>query len=620
MCALWLALAGAMTPRFGQEQQYDVKANYTKSEHMIAMRDGVKLFTVVYAPKDTSRSYPIMLNRTPYSVGPYGADQYRGAGGLGPSIHFVQEGYIFAHQDVRGRFMSEGTYMDVRPHKPKKSGPTDIDESTDTYDTIEWLVKNIPNNTGRVGMWGISYPGFYSAMGLLDAHPALKAASPQAPIADWFIGDDFHHNGTFFLNHAFNFYSSFGRPRPRPTPQPPPRFNHGTPDAYSFFLDMGPLANANTKYFKNELAFWNEMMNHPNYDEFWQARSTLQHFKNIRPAVMTVGGWFDAEDLYGALQTYKAIEKNNPGTYNILVMGPWFHGGWAGGDGEKLGDINFGSKTSPFYRENIELAFFNHFLKDKGELKLPEAYLFETGSNEWNRLDQWPPRGARPEQVYLQANGKLALAPPAVAPAVAFDEYVSDPRKPVPYINNTALGMTIQYMVADQRFAATRPDVLVYQTDVLTEDLTVAGPIIASLFVSSTGTDSDFVVKIIDVYPNDAPNPSPNPTNVRMGGYQMMVRGEPMRARFRNSFTYPLPLVPGKVEKVEFELPDVFHTFQKGHRLMVQIQSSWFPLVDMNPQRYVDIYKATAADFQKATQRIYRSGKYPSHIRLSVAR
>jgi putative CocE/NonD family hydrolase len=615
--ALWLALAGAAGPAAAQEQ-FNVRDNYAKSEHMIPMRDGVKLFTVVYAPKDRSRPYPIMLNRTPYSVGPYGADEYRTL--LGPSAHFMREGYVFVYQDVRGRYMSEGAYMDVRPHKPKKSGPTDIDESTDTYDTIEWLVKNVPNNNGRVGMWGISYPGFYAAMGLLDAHPALRAASPQAPIADWFIGDDFHHNGTFFLNHAFNFYSSFGRPRPKPTTEGAPRFAHGTPDAYSFFLEMGPLANANAKYFKNELAFWNQMMEHPNYDDFWKARSTLQHFKNIRPAVMTVGGWFDAEDLYGALQTYKAIEKNNPGAYNILVMGPWFHGGWSRGDGDRLGDISFGSKTSPFYQEAIELAFFNHFLKDKGDLKLPEAYLFETGSNEWNRLDRWPPRGARAEQVYLQSGGKLSTAPPQATPAVAFDEYVSDPQKPVPYINETAIGMTIQYMVADQRFAASRTDVLTYKTGVLTEDLTVAGPIVASLFVSTTGTDSDFVVKLIDVYPNDAPNPEPNPAGVKMGGYQMLVRGEPMRARFRNSFTYPLPMTAGKVEKVEFELPDVFHTFKKGHRLMVQIQSSWFPLVDINPQKYVDIYKATEADFQKATQRVYRSGRYPSHLKLSVTK
>jgi len=595
------------------QESFDVKAHYTKTEQLIQMRDGVKLFTSIYVPKNTAQKYPIMLNRTPYTVAPYGADAYKE--NVGPSPAFAREGYIFVYQDVRGRWLSEGEYVNVRPHRAQKNGTKDIDESTDTYDTVEWLLKNVPHHNGRVGMWGISYPGFYVSAGIIDSHPAIKAASPQAPIADWFIGDDFRHNGALFLPHSFNFLASFGRPRPKPTTQAPPRFQHGTPDGYKFFLEMGPLKNANEKYFKDEVAFWNEMMAHPNYDEYWQARNLLPHLKNIKTAVMTVGGWFDAEDLYGALKTYESIERRNPGIYNVLVMGPWFHGGWSRGDGEGLGDARFGAKTSAFYREQIELPFFNFHLKDKGELKLPEAYVFRTGANVWEQRAEWPPKNAAAQALYFHANGRLALTPQGES-ATAFDEYVSDPGKPVPVTTKTAIGMTREYMVDDQRHAATRPDVLVYQTDALTEDVTIAGPIVASLFVSTTGTDSDFVVKLIDVYPDNAPDNEPNPSDVRMAGYQMLVRGEPMRARFRNSFTNPEPMRPGEVEKIEFTLPDAFHTFRKGHRVMVQIQSTWFPLVDRNPQKFLDINKATEADFQKATQRLYRSPKFSSQVKL----
>ena len=604
-CLVWLALITLPRPLSAQNG-LTVKAAYTKSEHMIPMRDGVKLFTAVYAPKETSQKYPMLLNRTPYSCAPYGPDAYRET--IGPSPLFQKEGYIIVYQDVRGAYMSEGTYVNMRPQNDHKSKPVDIDESSDTYDTIDWLVKNIPNNNGRVGMWGISYPGFYAAVGTIDAHPALKAASPQAPIADWFIGDDFHHNGTLFLPHAFNFFSGFGRPRPKPAPIAfGDRFNHGTQDGYKFFLEMGPLANADKKHFHGNIAFWSEMMDHPNYDSWWQARNTLPHLKNIKPAVMTVGGWFDAEDLYGALNTYQSVEKQSSGAYNILVMGPWFHGGWARGDGEGLGDVRFGAKTSVFYRENIELPFFNYYLKDKGELKLPEAYVFETGSNKWKTYDQWPPANSRTESLYFNANGKLSFTAPS--DSNAFDEYISDPARPVPFINNINIGMTREYMVDDQRFVSRRPDVLIYQTEALTEDVTVAGPINASLFVSTSGTDSDFIVKLIDVYPDNAPDNQPNPTGMKMGGYQMLVRGEPMRARFRNSFEKPEPMTPNKVAKVEYVMPDVNHTFLRGHRIMVQIQSSWFPLVDRNPQKFVDIYKASEADFQKATERVYHSSR-----------
>jgi len=610
ICVVLFLLHGFSTA----QTEAEVKAAYTKREQLIPMRDGVKLFTAIYSPKDQSQTYPIMLTRTPYTVFPYGPEQYKPV--LGPSLFLQKEKYIFVYQDVRGKFMSEGEYVDVRPHKPKKNGPKDIDESSDAYDTIAWLLKNVPNNNGRVGMWGISYPGFYTSMGVIDAHPALKAASPQAPIVDWFIGDDFHHNGALFLPHAFNFFATLGKHRPKPTTEFPPRFQHGTPDGYRFFLEMGPLANANRKYLKGEVQFWNDLMEHPNYDAFWQARDIRPHLRNIKPAVMTVGGWFDAEDLFGALNTYKTIEETNPGIRNTLVMGPWFHGGWARGEGESLGDIHFGSKTSLAYQETVELPFFNCLLKDKCDGQIPEAMVFETGSNTWRRYDSWPPKNVESRDLYLTANGGLAFAPDKTV--AGFDEYVSDPARPVPFINGTAIGMTREYMVEDQRFASRRPDVLVYQTPILDRDVTLAGPIKATLFVSTTGTDSDFVVKLIDVFPDSMADPDPNPAGVTMGGYQMLVRGEPMRARFRNSYSTPEPMTPGKVTKVEFTLPDVNHAFLRGHRIMIQIQSSWFPLVDRNPQKFLDINRATESDFQKATQRVYRSAPNNSRITVSV--
>ncbi|MEW6207594.1 MAG: CocE/NonD family hydrolase [Acidobacteriota bacterium] len=593
---------------------YDVREHYTKLEAQIEMRDSVKLFTSIYMPKDTSQTYPIMLNRTPYSVAPYGPTAFKTS--LGPSDLFMKERFIFVYQDVRGRWMSEGNFKWMTPFKPKKSSPADVDESTDTYDTIEWLLKNVPNNNGRVGMWGISYPGFYTAAGIVAAHPALRAASPQAPMADNFLGDDMHHNGAFFLPHAFNFIANFGRPRPKPTAVGPPRFDHKTQDGYRFFLEMGPLSNANKKYFKNEIAIWNEWMQHGNYDEYWQAQNVPQHLTRVTPAVMTVGGWFDAEDLYGPLKVYEAIEKNNPKTYNTLVMGPWCHGCWARTDGDSLGNVRFDSKTSPFYRENIEFPFFLYFLKDKGSLKLPEAYVFETGSNQWRTYDSWPPKNTKVENLYFHPDGKLSFDPSASA--ASFDEYISDPRKPVPFINQIAIGMTREYMIDDQRFAATRPDVLVYQTDALTQDITLAGPVTPSLFVSTSGTDSDFIVKLIDVFPDLAPDNNPNPMNVRMGGYQMMVRGEPFRAKFRNSFSRPQPMTPNKPTRIEFYMPDVNHTFRKGHRIMIQVQSSWFPLVDRNPQKFCDIYNAKETDFQKAAQRLFHSARLQSHVKLTV--
>jgi hypothetical protein len=535
----------------------------------------------------------------------------------------MRDSYIFVYQDVRGRMMSEGVFADMRPHLAVKAGPTDIDESTDTYDTIDWLLKNVPNNNGRVGLYGISYPGFYTSAGMIDAHPALKAAAPQAPITDWFIGDDFHHNGALYLPHAFSFFSVFGRPRPAPTTNSGSRFDFGTEDGYQFYLALGPMANVNARYFKGQIAFWNDMMAHETYDAFWQARNLRPHLKNIKPAVLTVGGWFDAEDLFGALETYKNVERQSPGATNMLVMGPWVHGGWARSAGESLGDVRFGAKTAEFYRDAIEFPFFAYHLKGKADPKLPEAYVFETGRNQWRRMDAWPPAEAALKDLYFAPGGRLTWQPPAEAEA--FDQYVSDPARPVPYINHIAIGMTREHMVDDQRFASRRPDVLTYVTDVLEADVTVAGPIRPKLQVSTSGTDSDWVVKLIDVYPESFPEPAPAEANPlaqrsvsRMGGYQQLVRGEAMRGKFRTSYETPEPFEPGQVTRVEYVMPDVFHTFRAGHRIMIQIQSSWFPLVNLNPQKFCNINTATEADFQKATQRVYRSRGAASRVTLSV--
>lgn len=589
-----------------------VRAKYTKHEYMVPMRDGVRLFTSVYEPRDSSQRYPILFDRTPYSVRPYGESAYRSE--LGPSPLFSNSGYIFVYQDVRGRWASEGDFVNMRPYIPEKKGPMDIDESSDTYDTIEWLIKNVPNNNGRVGMWGISYPGFYTAAGVIDAHPALVAASPQAPVTDWFIGDDWHHNGALFLPHMFNFMSSFGRPRPKPVKDFNFKFDYGTQDGYQFYLEMGPLANADAKYFKGDVAFWNEAMKHGTYDQFWKQRNLRQHLEKIRPAVMTVGGWFDAENLFGALETYKHVESSSPGISNTIVMGPWSHGGWSRGDGDRLGDVRFGSKTGEFYRESIEFPFFEHHLKGRNGGEPAEAWVFQTGANQWRKMDAWPPRDSEKKSLYVRASGRLSLNPPTETDPNTFDEYVSDPARPVPFIEKVAIGMDPLYMVSDQRFASRRPDVLVYETDSLTEPITIAGPIEAELVVATTGSDSDWIVKVIDVYPQNSPDPETNPGGVRMGGYQQLVRGDVMRGKFRKSFEEPEPFQSNEPTSVRFAMQDVLHTFQPGHRIMVQIQSSWFPLVDRNPQTFVDIYQAKDSDFQKATQRVYRSRELTSRI------
>lgn len=599
------------------EDSLYIREHYTKIERYIPMRDGVKLFTSIYIPKDQSQKYPFLINRTPYTVAPYGETNYKAT--LGPDPLFIKEGYIFVYQDVRGKWMSEGTYEDIRPHINKKKGKQEIDESSDTYDTIDWLLKNVDNNNGKAGIYGISYPGFYSTAALPGAHPALKAASPQAPVTDWFRGDDFHHNGAFFLTDAFSFYSSFGVPRPKPVT--PDQATNKVPftmnDNYGFFMKIGALKYVKERYFGDSIKFWNDLTSHGTLDTFWKAREIAPHLTDIKPAVMVVGGFFDAEDTYGALHTYKAIENQDKKANNRLVMGPWFHGGWVRSNGSFFGDIPFEQETSTWYQKNIELPFFNYYLKGKGKFDSAEATIFITGSNEWKNFDTWPPKEVSTKQLYLQANGKLSFEKPMGSNS--FDEYVSDPNAPVPYQQGVNQSRSREYMIDDQRFASKRPDVMVYQSDVLTEDITLTGPLLAKLKVSTTGTDADYVVKVVDVYPDDAPNPAPNPKSIVMGGYQMLVRGEVFRGKFRNSFEKPAPFVPNEITAVNYSLPDIAHTFKKGHRIMIQIQNSWFPLVDRNPQKFIDIYKdADDSDFQKATHRVYHDQVNASYIEVGV--
>jgi putative CocE/NonD family hydrolase len=612
---LALILAGGTEYAFPQQPRDDaryIRENFTKIERLIPMRDGKKLFTSIYIPKDSSQTYPILLNRTPYSVAPYGEDKYKTS--LGPSALFLREGYIFAYQDVRGRWMSEGDFVDVRPFIKNKKG-NETDETSDTWDTIEWLIKNIPHNNGNAGIYGISYPGFYSTASIPDSHPALKAVSPQAPVTDWYVGDDVFHNGAFFLG-SFNFFSVFGQPRPKPTTQGPARMNFGSQDAYNFFLQAGTTEALNEKYLKGQVQIWNDFTQHPTYDEFWQSRTYLPHLKNVKPAVLTVGGWFDAEDLYGPLKTYAAIRSSNPGASNRLVMGPWPHGGWARGNGEYLGHVYFGGKTSEYYREKIELPFFNHYLKgETNSLDIPEVTVFETGSNQWKSYNVWPPQQARDTILYLSAGGNLSFLNSTHTQG-EFDEYVSDPWKPVPYTSETRFSTVREYMIEDQRFAASRPDVLVYQTPVLEEDITFSGPVHPRLYISTTGTDADFIVKLIDVYPDTLQNRPETPPHIRLGGFQQLVRADVIRAKFRNSLSKPEPVTPGEITEVKFELQDIAHTFKKGHKIMIQVQSSWFPLVDRNPNQFLDIFHAQASDYQKATIRLYTGGPQQSRINI----
>jgi uncharacterized protein len=605
-----------------------VRENYSKYEYRIAMRDGIKLFTAVYIPKDVAsdgRTYPILLERTPYTVAPYGEDQF--PENLGPSPLFAHEKFIFVYQDVRGRYMSEGDFTVVRPQKPVKNGPKDTDESTDAYDTIDWLVKNIPGNTGKVGIWGISQPGFFATAAMIDAHPALLAVSPQAPVTDYYLGDDSYHNGAFMLAARFGMYQGF---KPRgDTPTTPPAalpFDYGTPDGYDFYLSLGTLANADERYFKHAQPYWEMNVKNSTYNDFWQARSVWKYLKNVKPAVMLVGGWYDAEDAQGLFRQHSFMDKNSPATNVLIVVGPWTHGGFARGDGDRVGNVSFGSKTAAYYREQIELPFFMHYLKGKEDTKLPKAWVFETGVNQWRKFDAWPPKNSKSADLFLDGSGKAGWEAPE---AKGYDEYVSDPAKPVPYIGHVLMGMRYDYMTEDQRFAATRPDVLVYKTEPLDHDVTVTGPITVDLKVSTSGTDSDFDVKLIDVFPGKYPDydakpgdpPAPRATSanaIQFGGYEELIRGEPFRGKYRKSFSDPVPFKPGVPERITFQMPDVLHTFRAGHRIMVQVQSSWFPLTDRNPQKFVDINNALSTDFVKATERVYLGGTDGSKLQLQI--
>ena len=588
-----------------------VRENYSKMERMLPMRDGVKLFTALYIPKDTSVQHPILFKRTPYSCFPYGEDNFNP--GLYESywLNYLKEGYIIAIEDVRGKYRSEGKFIDVRPFNPNKKG-IETDEASDTYDAIEWMTNNIPSNNKRVGVFGISYPGFYSTMAALSNHPALKAVSPQAPVTDWFQGDDFHHNGAFMLMDGFSFYSGFGKPRPIPTTVGSPGFDIPSQDNYDFYLRTGALKNF-SKLMGDSIAFWNNLMKHPNNDEFWKARNTRNFVNNVKPAMLIVGGLFDAEDCFGAWSLYKAIEEKNKNTDNRIVMGPWFHGAWGGGsDGSYLGNVRFGSKTSEYYQKNIELPFFNFYLKLKGTVRdIAEATIFFSGENKWRKFQQWPSANVDYKNLLISSDGKLSFETAAATKKTAgFSEYISDPAHPVPYTEDVHLNRTREYMTDDQRFAGRRPDVLSFSTETLAEDITLGGPLVADLITSISATDADFVVKLIDVFPdeyqyNDTVFGKGNGTNYPMGGYQMLVRGEIMRGRFRNSFEQPEAFVPNKITEVKYTLPDVAHTFKKGHRLMIQLQSSWFPLADRNPQKFVDIYHCDDSDFQKANIKIY---------------
>jgi putative CocE/NonD family hydrolase len=634
---LWIVLScaavlinSAIAQNRPETPEFDVKAHYTKYEYRIPMRDGARLFTSIYVPKDTSHSYPFLIDRTPYSVGPYGTDLYRTR--LGPSPDFDKSGYIFVFQDVRGRYMSEGTFLEMRPHIDNKKSKQDVDDSSDLYDTIDWLLKNVPNNNGNAGIWGISYPGFYTSASMLDSHPALKAASPQAPMTNLFMGDDAYHGGAFMLAANFGFYSFF---KPQANPQLPPKsrpeFDFGTKDAYEFFLNAGPLSNLK-KYLEGKSALWDDQVNHDTFDEYWKVRDLAPHMKNVHCAVLTVGGWFDAEDLQGPFSTFHSIDKNNPGIFNALVVGPWVHGGWARYDGEHLGRVEFASDTGEYYRKNILFPFFEQYLKGGTDAKLPKAYVFETGTDVWRKYSSWPPENIEHKTLYFQPNGGLAFEAPS-AEGNPFDEYVSDPSKPVPFVNYAALNVPQEYMVSDQRFADKRTDVLVYQTPPLQEDVTISGPISPRLFVSTTGTDSDWDVKLIDVYPADYPDSKQDAERPEdrdkprkdvsapaftMGGYQQLVRGEPFRGKFRHSFERPEAFIPGKVEEIDFTMPDINHTFRRGHRIMVQVQSSWFPLTDRNPQTFTNIPDAKASDFVKATERVYHSNGQASGIVVDV--
>ncbi len=620
--ASYIALAiGIAVPAIASAQKTNadsvwVMNNYYKMERSIPMRDGVKLFTSMYIPKDTMHKHPILMMRTPYSCEPYGEKKFKRFWHI-PYMQYLKEGYIMVTQDVRGKYMSEGTFVDIRPFIKDKKTNKDIDEASDTYDAIDWLIKNVPGNNGKVGIFGISYPGFYSTMAALSGHPALKAVSPQAPVTDWFMGDDTHHKGVFFIMDEFDFDISFGAPRTG-------LMDHDTDitevpgdDNYELYLKLGTYSEISKKYHGDSIGFWKELVNHPDYDDWWKARDPRRVLENLKPAIMVTGGLFDAEDLYGTFGTYQAIKKQSPATSCKLVEGPWFHGGWARSRGERLGNVWFGSRTADFYMKNIELPFFNYYLKGEGDVsKQADATIFVTGEDQWNLFAEWPPKNVAPTNLYFHANGKLSFDKPTTDEST--DSYISDPMKPVPYTQDVHRDRTVAYMCDDQRFASRRTDVLTYETDTLQQKITLTGPIIADLLTSITTTDADFVVKVIDVFPDNFKYPDSAKVDYPMGGYQMLVRAEIMRGRYRNSFEKPEPFTPGKISEVKYELPDVAHTFLPGHRIMIQIQSTWFPLADRNPQQFINPYTSQTKDFIKSTISIYHNQVNASKVVLPV--
>ena len=577
---------------------------FTRIEAMIPMRDGVKLYTQIYTPTRTTEPVPMLLLRTPYGIGNATPEQLAAA--LGELTD-----YIIVRQDIRGRFKSEGTFVMLRqPRDPadKKA----IDEGTDTYDTIEWLLANVSNHNRRVGMVGTSYGAWLSVMGMLDPHPALKAIVQQASPADMWLGDDFHHNGAFRLSYGLEYAYMMESSKEITDPTKIiDRF-----DAYEWYLELGPLSNADAKYFKGRLPSWNDFVNHPDYDAFWKRQGFEPWLNRVTVPTLNVAGWWDQEDFYGPIKIYELLERHDSAKQNFLVVGPWNHGGWSRGEGRKLGPVDFGSATAEHYRKNILAPFFAHYLKDKGSAARAEAVTFRTGVNQWVEHAEWPPKkNVAAKQLYFHPKGKLSFDPPPANAQPAFDSFVSDPARPVPYRRRpieVRSGWTT-WLVEDQRFVHHRPDVLTWVTDTLENDVTMSGKIVANLFASTSGTDSDWIFKLIDVYPEKYE------ADPKMGGYQLMIAGDVFRGRYYKSFEKPQPLPANGVVHYKIPFPANDHVFRKGHRIMVQVQSTWFPVIDRNPQRFVpNIFLAKESDFQPATQRVFRAGPQASHIAVPV--
>jgi putative CocE/NonD family hydrolase len=589
----------------------DPPVGFDKIEQMIPMRDGVKLHTIIYAPKSHVGSLPILFNRTPYGI-----DGMYGVFPSGILKELIDDPFIFAFQDIRGRFKSEGQFVMLRPLRDASNAKA-IDETTDTYDTIDWMIKNVPDNNGRVGMFGTSYPGWLVVMAVLEPHPALKAVIEEATPADMFLGDDFHHNGAFRLTYGFEYCYALE------TSNLTSNFKFDRYDTYQWYLQLGPLSNVDEKYFHGKIPTWNNFVSHPNYDGFWQQQALVNQLKKVTVPIIHVAGWWDQEDFYGPVKAYEVLEKTDNNHVNHLVAGPWNHGGWNRLTGDKMLNIDFASPVSQYFRSDILHPWFGYYLKDKGQLKQPEALTFETGSNKWSSFDAWPPRDNITERkLYIREKGKLSFEPPSESKD-QFDSYVSDPAHPVPYrprpieptYNPADQGGSrwSTWLLEDQRFVENRSDVLTWETEALTEDTVIAGNIVAHLFASTSGTDSDWVVKLIDVYPESYPK------DPKMGGYQLMIANEILRGRFRNSFTRPEPIPANRPVKYMIDLHTANHAFLKGHRIMVQVQSTWFPLYDRNPQTFVsNIFAAKESDFQSATQKVFRSGVHASYIELPV--